>query len=125
MAFLGACEFSQSISAIAPNGNEFLVMLRWKEPASFKRALGRQQGLKPNRWSQLLLALGIVAVCLAGTALHNKPMMGSWPLNVLLAAGAGVFIAYRVPFLAARDPNLVVISERGVGRRVMQGGGVS
>jgi hypothetical protein len=98
-------------------------MLRWKEPASFKRALARQHGATPNPWYPLPFLLGIVAVCLVGAAFHNKPAMGSWPLTVALATGAGFLVAYGVPFLASRDPNLVVISERGVGRRVMRGVG--
>ncbi len=100
-------------------------MLRWKEPASFKRAVARQHGMRPNRWYPILFALGIAVVFLGGTAYHNKPAMGSWPLTVALATGVGGLVAYGVPFLASRDPNLVVISERGVGRRVMGGGSVS
>src|SRR5262245_13438894 len=101
------------------------MMVRWKEPASFKRALTRQVFVPPNRWYPLLLMLGIVAVCLGGAALHNKPAMGSWSLTVILAVSAGFLVAYGVPFLASRDPNLVAITERGVGRRVLQGAEVS
>ena len=97
-------------------------MLRWKEPASFKRVLARQHGTKSNPWYPLLFMFGFVVVCLGGMAFHNKPAMGSWPLSVVLVTVSGFLIAFGVPFLASLGPNLVVISERGVGRRVMQGG---
>lgn len=99
-------------------------MLRWKEPASFKRALAREQGVQPNPWYPFLFMIGIMAVCLGGVAYHNNPWLGSWLLTVVLAAVAGFLIAYGVPFFASLDPNLIVITERGVGRRVLQGGSV-
>ncbi len=99
-------------------------MLRWKEPAAFKRAIARQDGEKPNRWYQLLFTLGIVAVGLGGAAFHNQPAFDSWPITFALAAGCGSMIAFGVPFIAARDPNLIVITERGIGRRMLRGTGV-
>ena len=99
--------------------------LRWKEPSSFKRALDRQSPGGRNHWYPLLLATGITAVGLGGTVYHNNPVGDSWPLTVAATAGVGVLLAYGVPFLASRDPNLVVISERGVGWRVLHGGVVA
>ena len=102
-----------------------MAKVRWKEPASFKRALARQESGRPNHWYPLLLAVGITVVGLGATVYHNNPVGESWPLTVAATAGVGMLLAYGVPFLASRDPNLVVISERGVGWRVMHGGVIS
>ncbi len=103
-----------------------MVQLRWKEPVAYKRAVARQHGLPGsfNVWRPLPFMLGIMAVGLAGAAFHNKPAFGSWPLTVALLAGVGFLVAYGLPILAALDANLIVISHRGVGRRVMYGAGV-
>jgi hypothetical protein len=84
------------------------MMLRWKEPASFKRALGRQNGAKPSPWYSLLFMLGIVAVCLGGTAYHNKPWMGSWSLTVALSTAAGFAVGYGV--VHSHDEQAVVFA---------------
>jgi hypothetical protein len=73
----------------------------------------------------MLFALGIFVIFLGAAAFHNQPVHGSWPLTVTLAGAVGFLIAYGVPFLASRDADLVAISERGVGRRVMEGGHIS
>lgn len=103
----------------------FVAMVRWKEPASFKRALARQAPSPRRSWYPPLLALGVTAVGMGGTLYHDNPVGGNWPLTVAATAGVGVLLAYVVPFLASRDPNLVAITERGVGWRVLHGGVVS
>jgi hypothetical protein len=96
---------------------------RWKEPLIFKQTAIREHKHR-DRWFRPLFLLTIVALGLGGAAFHRKPIAGDWTLTAAVVLGVGWSIAYGVPMIAMRDPNIVFIGEHGIGRQINMAGGV-
>ena len=97
--------------------------LRWKEPRIFRQTALRENKRRA-RWFQPFATVFVAAIGIAGMAFHQKPIAGNWTVSVLAALGIGWLIVYGVPWIAALDPNIVFIGQRGIGRQLNRGGGV-
>lgn len=95
-----------------------MQVVRWKEPAAFKRAT-RGSGL---RWRLRLLA----SLCIAGAVLIVRaalpaPHAPSWPLMILIAIGGGLALGVGMPALTSLFPSEVIVSPKGINRNGING----
>ena len=95
-----------------------MQVVRWREPAAFKRAT---RGLGSGWRVGVIVSLCIAAVILVARAVIPAPNAPGWPLMVLIAVACGFALAVGMPALTALFPSEVIVSPKGINRNGING----
>ena len=95
-----------------------MQVVRWREPAAFKRATRGSRHYSPIG---TVIPILIAATILIARAVVSAPNAPGWPLMIVIAVGCGFALGVGMPALTSVFPSEVIVSPKGINRNGVSG----